>query len=172
MTDAAMAIGGAVQSLKAIAEIGKALLNIRDAALIREKVIELNGEIISAQSGALTAQSAQSALLEQIRQLETHVAELEAWNAEAETYKLADVAKYGLTGKFAYAPKEGTHASEPPHLICAQCYQGKHKSILQAQVLYPGHCETLICLNCESIIYLSGDPQPQHFALRPRRSNR
>jgi hypothetical protein len=151
----AVAIAGMIQSLNAVTQISKALLGIRDAALIREKIIELNGEVISAQAGALAAQTDQFALLERIRNLESQVAQLETWNAEAQTYQLKDVAKYGRTGQFAYAPKEGTHLSEPPHLLCAECYNNRHKSVLQQEETIDRR-EMLTCNHCKNILYLVG----------------
>lgn len=153
-----------IQSLNAVTQISKALLGIRDAALIREKVIELSGEVISAQSGALAAQADQFALLERIRQLEKQIADFEAWDAEAETYQLTDLrGKSDPRGSIlAYAPKEGTHTSEPAHFLCAKCYHERHKSILQHETRDPGRCKVLVCHRCGSDLYLEGERDAKH----------
>ena len=156
-----VAIGGMIQSLNAATQISKALLGIRDAALIREKVVELNGEIISAQSSALAAQTDQFALLDRIRQLEKQVTDLEAWNAEAQTYELKDISNEGMSGNLAYAPKAGTHTSEPPHLLCANCYEEGHKSFLQTE-LRLGGSDVRACHRCGSDLYLWGFRRPEH----------
>lgn len=161
MGDVLFAFTGMVQSLKAATDIGKALIGIRDATIVHEKVVELNGEILSAQSSALAAQADQFALLEHIRSLEKQVGELEGWEAEKQKYKLIEV----RPGAFAYAPKEPAETPEPPHLICAQCYEGRHKSFLQKQLIQPGRCDVLMCLRCGADIYLTGHPYPQHSEL-------
>lgn len=160
------------QSLKAAFDIGKALLNLGLSVQVQDRIREMNEKILAAQESAIASGDYQSALLKQIGNLEKHITELEAWDAEAKTYCLTDVGKHGVTGKFAYAPKEGTHFSEPAHLLCAQCYQDRHKSILQAQVLYPGMCDTLMCHRCQSVVYITGEPLPRHFQSKPQRSSR
>ena len=132
----------------------------------------MNEKILAAQESAIASRDYQSTLLNQIRDLEKHIAELEAWDAEAETYQLADVGKFGVTGKFAYAPKQGTHTSEPAHLLCAQCYQERHKSILQSQQMSSPLAEVLICNRCAAVIYLTGDPNERHAKALPKRSGR
>lgn len=171
MTDAATVAGG-LQSLKTAFEIGKALLNLGVSAEMRERISEMNERILTAQESASAARDYQSALLAQIGDLEKRVAELETWDAEAQTYQLTDVRTPGHPAgpALAYAPKEGTHAGEPPHFICANCYQERHKSILQAQTLYPGGCNALICPRCGVILYREGHPYPEHFGLKaPKR---
>ena len=134
----------------------------------------MNDKILAAQESAIASRDYQSALLKQIGDLETQIAKLEAWDAEAQTYQLTDIRPKGhpMGSAFAYTPKEGTHSTEPPHFICTNCYQDRHKSILHEQLLFPGRCDTLICHRCDSIVYKTGDPNPQHFQLRPKRSSR
>jgi hypothetical protein len=167
MTDAAIITAG-FQSLKASFEIGKALLKMGINAEVKDRIREMNNGILTAQESAIASQQHESALIKQVGDLEKQIAQLEAWEAEAKTYQLTDIAKYGMTGKFAYAPKEGTHPSEPPHLLCEPCFQEGHKAILQSQRLQPGACETLICYRCISVVYLSGHPDPEHFGMRAK----
>ena len=149
MTDA-LAIGGLVQSFKTLTDIGKALLGLRDAALIREKVIELNREILSAQASALATQTDQFTLLEQKRTLEKEVADLKAWDAEKQKYELVNVRPQNAPGgnAFAYALKKEASSTEPPHFICEHCYQDGRKSTLQEEVRYPGATNVLFCPRC------------------------
>jgi hypothetical protein len=167
---AAISIG--YQSLKAAFEIGKALLNLGLSVQVQDRIRDMNEKILAAQESAIASRDYQSTLLKQIGDLEKHIADLEAWDAKAQAYQLTDLGKSGITGKFAYASKEGTHTSEPAHLLCASCYQQRHKSILQSQKLYPGACDILICHRCTSVIYLTGHPSPLHAAMLPKRSSR
>jgi hypothetical protein len=114
-------------SLKAAGEITKAMVGLRDTAMMQSKVIELNGIILSAQSSALEANIAQSNLLERVRNLEKEIAQLEAWDTEKEKYDLKSIS--GNT--FAYASKTNGQPSGPSHLICATCYEHRKKSLLQ-----------------------------------------
>lgn len=124
-------IGAALGSLKAAGEIAKSLIDLHDATKINSKVIELQSVILSAQSGALDAQAAQRTLLDRIGELEEEMARMEAWDAEKQKYELAE--RVPGESIFAYRLKEDTKGTEPPHWICATCYERGTKSILQKQ---------------------------------------
>lgn len=107
-------------AVKAAFDIAKGLKDIDDAARRNTAVIELQEQILS-------AQQAQSALIERIRDLEKEVAGFAIWETEKKRYKLTD---YG-GGTFAYELKAEAAEGEPSHRICAACFQKGHKSILQ-----------------------------------------
>jgi hypothetical protein len=163
MTDAATIAAG-LQSLKAAFDIGKALLNLGISAEVQDRIREMNERILAAQESAIASRDYQSALLKQIGELEKQIAEFEAWEAEAKTYELKEVPRIGdsrPSGLFAFAPREGTHPSEPPHLLCAQCYNDRHKSYLQKEDRI-GRCVALACHRCGSDLYLAGEREPMH----------
>ena len=174
MTDA-LALSGMIQSLNALAQLGQALVGIHDAKAIREKAAELNREILSTQASALATQADQFRLLQQISELEKQVTRLEAWNAETEKYQLYDL-RHDVpgadAGALAYRLKEQEGRTEPIHLLCANCFEDRHKSILQRQMLQPGLCDAYLCHRCGSILYRTGHPHPEHFGLKPKRSAR
>jgi hypothetical protein len=128
-----------LSALKTAFDMAQGLQKIHDAVARDRAVIELQKEI-------LTAQSAQAALIEEAGALKKRVAELDAWGAEKERYKLKEVG----AGVFAYVPKEGMDGGEPVHRLCANCYQRGQKSILQAthemrkgwRVHYCPHCKS------------------------------
>ena len=113
--------------LKAAGETAQKLIELRDTAKFGDALIELQAQIIAAQQGALAAQAREAAMSEEIRDLKARMAELEAWDAEKQRYKLHDFG--GET--FAYILKEEESNGEPMHRICANCYQQGHRSILQ-----------------------------------------
>ncbi|MPY74477.1 MAG: hypothetical protein GEU87_09455 [Alphaproteobacteria bacterium] len=158
-------IAAAVSGLNTAREMTQALIGVRDAAVLNDKVIELQSVILAAQGNALTAQSEQFALLQQVRELEEQMARMETWDAEKEKYELKDV----RSGVFAYARKEGMEPAEPPHHICADCYQNRQKSVLQKVTRMPGRAHVLVCQQCGSEIYTSGHWQPEHGGGRRRR---
>jgi hypothetical protein len=127
------AIAGLVSSLKAATDISKAMVGLRDGALIQSKVIELQGVILTAQQSALSAQSDQFAVLERVRELEKEIAHLKAWDTEKKKYELREVSP----GAFAYVMKKSAKGGEPPHWLCAACYQRGNKFILQDHGLTP-----------------------------------
>jgi len=149
-----------IQSFKTMADLGKALLGMRDAALIREKVIELNGEILSAQASALATQAVQSALLNRVRELEKKVADHEAWDAEREKYKLAKMSQW--TDVLDYTLTVERDTSEPSHFLCTNCFEDRVKSVLQPETRQPFLCQVLMCPRCGSDFYVTGQWHPEH----------
>jgi hypothetical protein len=109
-----------IGAIKTAFDIAKGLKDIDDAASRNAAVIELQEKI-------LTAQTAQSTLIERIRELEKEVAGFETWDAEKQRYRLTDFG--GNT--FAYALKQEAANGEPSHRICPNCYEKRHRSILQ-----------------------------------------
>ncbi len=118
-------VGELVTSLglfKSMMDTAKGLKDISDAAVRNTVAVELQEKI-------LAAQEAQSTLVERVRDLETEVARFETWNAEKQRYQLTDFGG----GTFAYSLKEEMAEGEPPHRLCANCFQKDHKSILQGR---------------------------------------
>jgi hypothetical protein len=114
------AITGVAASLRAASEITRAMIGLRDAALLQGKVIELQQVILAAQSDLFE-------LNERIRQLEEEKAKLEAWKAERDRYQLTDFG--GNT--FAYELKADKAQGDPIHRLCPICFDSGNKAILQ-----------------------------------------
>lgn len=158
-------IASVAGSLKTAGEIAKAMLDVRDAQAIQAKVIELNGIILTAQGSALAAQTSQAAMLKQISDLEHRLVELEHWAAEKERYALKD---YGCQ-TFARELKAGMEYGEPPHRICARCYDDGKKSLLQHRHHNRGQ-EVMECKTCGNVALGSPGELPRHTnSDRPRR---
>jgi len=119
-------ISAIAASINAAVNITKAMKDLRDLALVQSKVIELQGVILEAQSGLFTANEERASLIEEIREAESKIAQLETWNAEKQRYQLTDIGD----GNFAYALRQSMSSGEPPHYICTACYQNSKKSIL------------------------------------------
>jgi hypothetical protein len=85
------AIDGLTTSLRAAADITKAMKDVSDASVSRTKIYELTREIMSAHSCALAVQSQQLELLQSKRELDEEVARLKAWNTEKYRYELRSV---------------------------------------------------------------------------------
>ena len=121
------AIGALASSLKVATDITRALVDLRDSKLVQEKVIELNSVILSAQQQALTALSNQFKLQEQVRELESKLARLKSTTEWQQNYVLKQV----FIGAWAYVLKLDAQTAEPPHWLCARCFDRGNKSLLQ-----------------------------------------
>src|SRR5215470_2881638 len=124
------AFAGLITSLRSAVEITKAKMDGGDANTLHTKILDLTKEIMSAQSCALVAQSAQLELLQRKRGLEDELAKLKAWNMEKYRYELQNVG----SGAVAYVPKQSMRGTEPLHWICANCFQiGKKRFLNESQ---------------------------------------
>ncbi len=151
-----LAIKGAVDGLKAARDIAKTAIGLHDAALLQDKVIELNDTIISAQSSALDAQADQFALVERVSELEKEIARFETWETEKQRYRLTQCAP----GAFAYTVKRSEARGEPSHALCTACYERGVKSILQTngELMISRHA--WVCPSCGAEMRTHGEPLP------------
>lgn len=147
-------IGMALTSLKSASDLTKSLLELRDAAKISEISIELNGKIAAAQQLAIAAQSEQTALVAEINNLKKKIVEFEDWESEKQRYELKAIDR----GCFAFMPKPGMENGEPPHWLCANCFENGHKSFLQfkGQVITRsgtrGDTSSYACIRCKDSV--------------------
>lgn len=119
----------------------------------QKATIEYNARI--AQEQATVAD-----LVERNRDLEAQVVKSKNWDAEKTRYAMVSV----LGGSLVYALKESMKGSEPPHWICANCYQDGQKSIL-----IPRNKDGWThagCMKCKAEIPLGhrGPPSPEFAA--------
>jgi hypothetical protein len=128
MTDMST-IAAALGSLDALKNIAQAMIGLRDTQALQAKIIEFNGQLIDTQAKVFSVNQERTALVERIRDLEQKLADLEAWETEKQRYELKSIG----AGSFARALKPEAQGSEPPHYICANCYENHQKSILQPE---------------------------------------
>jgi hypothetical protein len=120
------AIAGALASLNAAVNITTAMKDLRDWSLVQSKVIELQGAILDAQSSLFSANEERLTLIKKVSDLEAAVTKLKEWDSEKKKYTLTEAGP----GVFAYIKKSKTCGTEPPHYLCAKCYEDSKKSIL------------------------------------------
>lgn len=144
---AVAAIQGALGSLKAAAGIVRSMMDMKVTAEVQDKVIELQGVILEAQTSAISATTAQYELNERVRELEAALAAREDWKAESLRYAL--VAMWGGAAQ-AYALKEAAAQGEAPHLLCPQCFASGKKGML-APVKRNGDIY-YVCPQCKNTI--------------------
>lgn len=128
MTDMST-IAAALSSFGALKDIAQAMIGLRDAQALQAKIIEFNGQLIDAQTKIFAVNEERSTLIARVRDLEKQVTNLEAWEAQKQRYELKAIGQ----GSFAYSLKTEAQGSEPPHYICANCYENQQTSILQPE---------------------------------------
>lgn len=135
-------LSASLSSIKAAYDLTKAMVDLRDAAAVQTRVIELQRAILDAQQSSL-------ALVAKVGELEEQVARLKAWDAEKQRYEIADSG----AGTFAYRLKPESKGSSPDHLLCANCYHKHEMSILQAlNDLGVGRRRLRECHRCKSTV--------------------
>ena len=158
-------ISAAINSLKAATDIAQGIIKLKSLSDVQTKVIELQNQILTAQSNALNALAEHSALLERIEALQKELARLKAWEQERTNYALKEVAP----GNFAYVLKEGTKPEEPQYWLCCQCFDEGYKSIVQ----FTGHesfHKVFLCNRCKSTLHVRVESAGTTIETVPRRS--
>jgi len=133
--------------LKAASETIQGLVQVRDQIKFGDAVIKLQAQILAAQQGASAAQTRETEMAGEIRDLKARVAELATWEAEKKRYQLERLPP----GVFVYTLRSDMAAEEPPHSICQACCQRGKKSILHADAPWQGIYH-LTCHECDKIL--------------------
>jgi hypothetical protein len=135
---------GAISGLNTLAQTAKGFNDLKTMSEVQTKAIELQSVILSVQSGALAAQSEQSAMLQRISDLEKEIAKVKGWERIKERYELKEL----TPGLYVWASRSEDNAPEPPHWICVKCYEEGKRSIIQKR---EGHnADTFICFECRN----------------------
>jgi hypothetical protein len=140
------AIDSALTALKAANDIAQAMTGLRDAAAFSAKLVEFQAKVIEANNAAFAAQDERTALLQQIGELGSMVAVLEANGFQLQRYELKDFG--GNT--FAYQLKESEAAGEPIHRACPNCYSKGHIAILQSAFTHTIGRDRYRCVACNA----------------------
>jgi hypothetical protein len=110
-----------LSAFKTMFDIAKSMKDMSDTVARNAAVSDLWEQIFA-------AQSRYAALLERVSELEKEVASFETWETEKENYEPKEVA----FGAFVYVLKESMRRPEQNAWFCANCYQHRKKSFLQA----------------------------------------
>lgn len=145
MVDLAL-VSGMVGTLKTAFDIGKTVKEINDISQVRDKVIEMQDFILSAQSSAMTAQTQLYELLQENAELKQKASAVDEWNKQAARYQLKD---YG-GGTFAYELTPEHAQGEPLHRLCTVCFQNKRKSILHFSHVTALKQDLYKCMPCNT----------------------
>ena len=137
-------IAAAVGSLKAAGDIAQGLISLKTMTEVQTIAIKLNQQLIAAQHQIFAANAAQTALVERVRELEGQIAAMKNWDAEKQRYKLV-TPHNGVT---VYALQKAMSNGEPPHYICANCFQDGKRAILAYSTSKDGFI-AIVCAACK-----------------------
>jgi len=154
-----------VTNLKTAIDIGKTVKEINDISQVRDKVIEMQELILSAQSSAMAAQTQLFEVLQDNAELKRKAAAIDEWAATASRYQLRD---FGA-GTFAYELKPEDANGEPQHRLCPTCFEQRKRSLLQ----FIGHTASsqdyYKCIPCAQDYFFGArlsSPTPQRTVTR------
>lgn len=133
---------GAVESAKAVKEIGQSLLTIRDEGIIRDRVYELNNNLMDLQQKLLEAQLNQMELIQRIQVLESERQQA----SQSNNLKAQYVIHTFPTQAHAYVLNAEQQTGEITRFFCSHCFETESKAItLQgSQALTCPKCKTRI----------------------------
>lgn len=155
-------ISAGLGSLKAAKDIIQGLNAANTEAAINGVKIELQGLILDAQQGLFAAQEAQTTASRRIADLEQEIVRLKDWSAERERYQLVDVGR----GAMAYVPKPGMEDGQPPHWLCANCFNQGRNSYLQFKGTEParvgGPISKYVCDACQGSVVVRWGTKPDY----------
>ena len=75
-------MSGLMTLLKASKDIAESMVGLRDAEMIRGKVLEFQSKLFEAQQLVFAAQEARAALVERVSKLEEQLTRIKAWDVE------------------------------------------------------------------------------------------
>ena len=137
-------ITGTIGALKGVAELVSSTKDIVGDGAVSEKLIAMRDLIYDAQGKAIEAQSQLYEIDRENRELKEKLAAVSKWEETASRYRLVD---YG-GGTFAYQLNEDADTDEPPHRICAVCFENSRRSILQFEFKTSGGQDKYRCVPC------------------------
>jgi len=141
--------------IKSVSDILVTARELKDAKHLVGQLDDLQARLIEARSREIETQEKLSAAMRRIEKLESELRKLEDWNSDSQRYELTTIAH----GVFAYHLKPGCCRDEPPHLLCANCFGKRQKSILQldgdGQI-----AKAYKCHNCSSELVVSTGWEP------------
>jgi hypothetical protein len=156
-------VSSIVGAFKSIKEAAESLVTIRDQATIMGTIGDINSKLIDAQNGIFAVNEERSALVQSVRDLEKEIADMKTWENEKQRYQLVALAPNIM----AYQLKPSEHSTEPPHLLCANCYTDGKKSFL-SQPVRGSHVDRFKCNRCGEELVVQKDAGPRQIVANRR----
>ena len=154
-----------VQLASSLAKLATDLVSTSDAAKRNAQLIEFQNALIGLQSLIASVQQENATLIRQKSDAEEDLKRMKNWDAQKQRYKLAAP----FAGCMVYALQKSMSNGEPPHYLCAACFQKGEPSILQsreAKRTKEGRdCSLFYCSVCrsEAVTGYMNTVSPQYF---------
>ena len=146
-------------SAKVAYDIAKGINALKTSVERDEAVAKILEVLLSVQHDALSMQKEQSLLLTEKDNLIKKISEFEKWSEIESQYELKEL----TAGVPVYSYKTTDKETQPPHLLCANCFNKKQKGhYIKSEIEFDGtHYK---CLNCdkEIIDYSHKKPIPDY----------
>jgi hypothetical protein len=146
------AIAAALASFNTLKNIAQTMVGLHDTQALQTEVIKFNSAIIDAQHKIFAVNEERSTLVERVRDLEKEIADLKDWETGKQRYELKKVAYMGST---AYVIKPEVRGTEPPHCICAACYEHGKKRLLQPTQQEQARNRSWQCPDCKNLVIVN-----------------
>lgn len=151
-----------LSTLQSAYGLAKGIADLEQAHAIKSQIADLMDQILSARESAMRSQERETSLLGEVDGLKKQIDKMKTWDTNKERYCLQAVD----TGAFAYVLKPNMQGDEPPHWLCANCFEKGQKSFLQfkEQLRTPtgsrDNRSRWICATCraEITVYYSKKP--------------
>jgi rubrerythrin len=137
--------GAALGSLKAAKDIVAGIASLKSEVEVNQVKVELQRALIEAFGALSEAQHAQAGKEQELEALRKEIQQLLDWSEERKKYALTAIAG----GAFAYMPRSAEATGEPAHWLCASCFDGGRRSIMQPIGSMNGDA-TWQCPSCKS----------------------
>ena len=108
--------------------LAKDIADLEETHAVKMQIGELLTQILSAQESAIRSQERETALTRQVHDLEDRIREMETWSRQKERYQLTKLPP----GILVYEIKEAARGDEPPHYVCAKCFEQQKRSFLNS----------------------------------------
>lgn len=147
MIDPLSATTSVIASINHANQIIKAVLDARDKHSNLEQFITLQTEIATINTGYIALTQQNQSLLAEIDNLKKEITNFEEWDNQKKRYKLYSP----WDSAVVYAITESQSNGEPPHWICAECYNSRKRSFLNSRKNRDSGYEEFFC-NCGAIV--------------------
>jgi len=137
------AITTLIQLAPSLAKLATDLIATSDTAKRNTQLIEFQNALIGLQSLIASVQQENATLIRQKSDAEEELKRMKDWDAEKKRYKMATP----YSGVTVYAVQKSMSNGEPPHYLCANCFQNRKLSILAHSTPKEGFV-AIVCAGC------------------------
>ena len=135
----------AATALKTLVETVRTLKPTSSESQLEAIRVELLAQVGNARQGVLDLQETVAKERAEKAELEAEIARLRSFEAYRERYKLEALGDDALV----YVQKDSSDSTDPPHSLCAACFNKDIPSILQFE-RFLGRYIILLCSTCDS----------------------